>query len=145
MGSEMEEGSLKPKKALEKKEADKYKEEYLKLFRFQGKKDKLDFENKYKLGVIIKTAMDSLCGDIKKDPYVSPYKAIQFKEGKGKERKSITSYEIDINCETHKYHKGLFLHRIDKSKPLRKAFNNFHNKALMKDLIKNMKLNKLEN
>ncbi len=142
---EMEEGSLKPKKALEKKEADKYKEEYLKLFRFQGKKDKLDFENKYKLGVIIKTAMDSLCGDIKKDPYVSPYKAIQFKEGKGKERKSITSYEIDINCETHKYHKGLFLHRIDKSKPLRKAFNNFHNKALMKDLIKNMKLNKLEN
>lgn len=142
---EMEEGSLKPRKTLEKKEADKYKEEYLKLFRFQGKKDKLDFENKYKLGVILKGAMDSLCGDIKKDPYVSPYKAIQFKEGKGKERKTITSYEIDLDCETHKYHRGLFLNRIDKKKPLKKAFKNFHNKALMKELINNMKLNKLEN
>lgn len=141
----MEEGSLKPTKPLSKEEADKYKEEYLKLFRFQGKKEKLDFENKYKLGVIIKGVMDSMCGDIKKDLYVSPYKAIKFMEGKGKDRKSITSYEIDLSCDTHKYHKGLFLYRINKKKHLKKTFNNYHNKCKMKELFNNMKLNKLEN
>tara|TARA_R100001015_G_C4635060_1_gene203322 strand:- start:7269 stop:10496 length:3228 start_codon:yes stop_codon:yes gene_type:complete len=141
----MEEGSLKPTKILTPEEAVKYKEEYLKLFRHQGKKDKLDFENKYKLGVILKSAMDTMCGDIKKDPFVSPYKSIQFKEGKGKDRKSITSYEVDLGCDTHKYHKGLFLYRINKKKYLKKAFNNYQNKCKMKELFNNMKLNKLEN
>ena len=141
----MEEGSLKPSVSLDKKDADKYKSEYLKLFRHQGNKNKLDFSEKYKLGVILKTVMDTMCGDIKKDPYVSPYKPVKFKIGKGTERRQITSYEIDLQSETHKYHKSLFLYRIDKKKPLKKAFKNFHNKALMKDLINNMKLNKLEN
>ena len=86
-----------------------------------------------------------MCGDLKKDPYVSPYKAIKFMEGKGKDRKSITSYEIDLASETHKYHKSLFLYRINKKKYLRKAFNNYHNKCKMKDLLSNMKLNKIEN
>lgn len=142
---QMEEGSLKPTKILSKEQAKKYKEEYLKLFRSQGKKDNLDFEDKYKLGVIIKKCMDMLCGDIKKDPYVSPYKPITFKEGKGKERKTITSYEIDLSSETHKYHKSLFVIRINKNKYIKNAFNNYHNKCKMKDLINNMKLNKLEN
>lgn len=142
---EMEEGSLKPRKALNKEDANKYKEEYLKIFRYQGKKDKLDFENKYKLGVILKSAMDMMCGDIKKDKYVSPYKPITFKEGKGKDRKQITTYEIDLSSPAHIYHKSLFLYRINKKKYIKNAFNNYHNKCKMKDLINNMKLNKLEN
>ena len=89
--------------------------------------------------------MDSLCGDIKKDPYVSPYKPITFKEGKGKERKQITTYEKDLSSETHKYHKSLFIMRINKWKYVKNSFNNYHNKCKMKDLINNMKLNKLEN
>ena len=138
---EMEKDTLKPSKNLNDEDLKKYKEDYLKLFRFQGNKDKLDFTDKYKLGVIIKQTMDKLCGDIKKDPYVSPYQAIQLKQGKGKERKTITTYEMDIQSETHIYHKTLFLNRINK----RKHIKNVVVKVLMKDVLNNFKINMSSN
>ena len=137
---EMEKETLKPSKNLNDEDLKKYKEDYLKLFRFQGNKEKLDFTDKYKLGVIIKQTMDKLCGDIKKDLYVSPYKPVQFKQGKGKERKSITTYEMDFQSETHIYHKTLFLNRINK----RKHIKNVVVKVLMKDVLNNFKLNMRE-
>ena len=137
----MEYGSLKPTQPLSKEDAKKYKEEYFKLFRFQGNKEKLDFEDKYKVGVIIKTCMDSLCGDIKKDSYVSPFKPIKFKEGKGKDRKQITTYEIDLQSPAHIYHKSLFLHRINKNKYLDRAFKNYHKKMKIKDVLTQFKRN----
>ena len=138
---EMEKDTLKPTKLLSEEDNKKYKEDYLKLFRFQGNKDKLNFNDKYKLGVIIKQTMDKLCGDIKKDPFVSPYKPMKIKEGKGAERKCITIYEMDNDSITHQYHKQLFLNRINK----RKHFKNVVQKVLMKDLLNNFKLNMSSN
>ena len=137
---EMESDSLIATKTLNDTDIKIYKEEFLKLFRFQGDKNKLDFKDKYKLGVIIKTTMDKLCGDIKKDLYVSPYKALKFKEGKGKDRKTITAYEMDKSSNAHIYHRTLFLYRINKQKNMKKTFE----KVLTTNIIKQFRQNYLK-
>jgi len=141
----MEFGSLKPTQSLSSEDAKKYKAEYLTLFRFQGDKVKLDFGDKYKLSVIIKSSMDMLCGDLKKDDFVSPYKSVKFKEGKGKDRKQITTYEIDLQSQAHLYHKSLFLYRINKNNHLNRAFKNYHKKIDLTNIINNFKENCLNN
>ena len=77
--------------------------------------------------------MENLCGK-------TPYKAVKFMEGKGKTRKHITIYQIDIDSETHRYHKILFLKRINRIKYIIK----FHNKYKLKIILNNLKLNMIK-
>ena len=124
----IEDRSLNPCHILTKEEAEEIKKDYLKLFRFQGKKDNLDFTNKNKIPAIIKKCIDSIIGK-------SPYKSIKSMQGKGKERTTITTYELDLTHDIHTYHKELYLYRIDREKTITKAIKDFNKKIDMKNII----------
>jgi len=120
--------TLTPFNTITKEEAEELKKDYFKLFRFQGKKDNLDFTNKNKIPAIIKTCIDSIIGK-------SPYNSIKTKEGKGKERTTKTTYELDLTLDIHAYHKELYLYRINKNKHLKDAIKDFNKKLDMKNII----------
>ena len=94
----------------------------------RSKKDNLDFTNKNKIPSIIKKCIDSIVGK-------SPYNSIKTKEGKGKERTTITTYELDLTQDIHAYHKELYLYRIDREKTITKAIKDFNKKIDMKNII----------
>ena len=124
----IEDRSLNPCHILTKEDSEEVKKDYLKLFRFQGKKDNLDFTNKNKIPSIIKKCIDSIVGK-------SPYKSIKSMQGKGKERTTITTYELDLTLDIHAYHKELYLYRINKNKHLKDAIKDFNKKLDMKNII----------
>ena len=56
-------------------------------------------------------------------------------QGKGKERTTITTYELDLTHDIHTYHKELYLYRIDREKTITKAIKDFNKKIDMKNII----------
>ena len=128
--------TLKPRNNISKEKSEEIKKEYLQLFRFQGNKDKLDFTNKDKIHIILKNCIDSLVG-------VAPYNINKKMIGKGKERTTITEYELDITNDNHLYHKELYLYRINKDKiiynTLQKTLDKIKLKNTLKPFIKGFK------
>ncbi len=129
----MEKGSLYATKELSQEEATKAKTEYLTLFRVQGNKNKIDFNDKYKLGTCLRTAIAQLVGDKEKCPYVS--KPVKVKiEGK---RTTRTVYEFDPLAKIQDYHSQLAKYRVSKKFKL----SNTMKRLDMKTALANMKFN----
>ena len=126
--------TLKPRNNISKEKSEEIKKEYLQLFRYRGKK--LDFTNKDKIHIIIKNCIDSLVG-------VAPYNINKKMIGKGKQRTTITEYELDITNDNHLYHKELYLYRINKDKiiynTLQKTLDKIKLKNTLKPFIKGFK------
>ncbi len=119
--------TLKPRNNINKEKSEEIKKEYLQLFRFQGKG--LDFTNKDKIPVILNKCIKMLVNE-------SPYEIIKKKEGKGKERKTITEYELDLDSDIHNYHKELYMYRINKAKIMSNTIQKTLDKIKLKNTLK---------
>jgi len=119
--------TLKPRNNISKEKSEEIKKEYLQLFRFQGKG--LDFTNKDKIPVILNKCIKMLVNE-------SPYEIIKKKEGKGKERKTITEYELDLDSDIHNYHKELYMYRINKAKIMSNTIQKTLDKIKLKNTLK---------
>jgi len=119
--------TLKPRNNISKEKSEEIKKEYLQLFRFQGKG--LDFTNKDKIPVILNKCIKMLVNE-------SPYEIIKKKEGKGKERKTITAYELDLDSDIHNYHKELYMYRINKAKIMSNTIQKTLDKIKLKNTLK---------
>ena len=119
--------TLKPRNNISKEKSEEIKKEYLQLFRYRGKD--LDFTNKDKIPVILNKCIKMLVNE-------SPYEIIKKKEGKGKERKTITEYELDLDSDIHNYHKELYMYRINKAKIMSNTIQKTLDKIKLKNTLK---------
>ena len=122
------ENELYGKKILSKKDAEKYYQQYKAIFRDRNKKP--DFTDPYKLGVFLNKAFTELLGV---SPYLPYRKNIKI-EGKWKTK---TSYLLNTNTDSYKYHKILRSMRLCKAKSnYRKVLGQLENKIGMEIIVK---------